>query len=299
MLRGFLFSVAFALLSHAVFAGASARIEAVVNGVPITTYELSERVRLSKALLSASKVRMDDADVRTNVLGKMIDDRIRVSEAAKYGISATPDEVRQGMGRMEQYLGLPAGGYGKILKDSGISEDVLRSQVTAEVVWMKFVYQVLRGRVRVSDRDVELFVENAGKAGANEYTIVPLITDAANAGRLSDLVASVDTCDGFADIAGKNGMEGSGAKIRVADSEMHPDLLRLVESRPVLSPLPPLGGNGVETIFFVCAKEPRPLEITEQDREKIKYAILSDKLDAAAARYFERLKSAVVIEVME
>ncbi|MDR2098958.1 MAG: SurA N-terminal domain-containing protein [Rickettsiales bacterium] len=298
-LGAFLFLVAYAAFAPPLLAS-SARIEAVVNGVPITTYELSERVRLARALLSAAKVKMDGAEIRRRVLAEMVDDRLRIAEAAKYGVAAAPDDIEQGVLRMERYLNLPAGGYRKLMRDEGIPEEVMKSQIAADAVWMKFSYQVLRSLVHVSDRDVERHLENLKNAGSYGYTLVPLVSDAADAGRMSSLVSNAGTCEEFMDIAAKNGLEGSGVKITVSDSEMQESLLKLVESAPVSSPLPPLAGaGGLETIFFICAKEPRTPGISKEEREKIKFSILADKLDAASARYFERLKAAAVIEIKD
>ncbi|MDR1477191.1 MAG: SurA N-terminal domain-containing protein [Rickettsiales bacterium] len=293
-----IFAAVFALmLALAASASEGVRILAVVNGEAITSYEFRQRVGLSRALIKNAGLKVRDAEIEKSVFEEMVGDKVKTTEAAKYGISATPDEVAQMRARMESALGLGSGGYDRILEEAGVSEDTLRSVLAADATWMKFVSQVLRMYVQVRDGDVDSAVGGMEKREIVDYAVVPLITGPKDAQRVYSEVEGMSDCDGFAKAAGRLGERGSGSKVELSDLEMQPALLEIVKDAPVLRPLAPREVGGRTTIFFVCGKAARAFALTEAERERLKYEILQGKLDAYGARYFENAKANSVIEI--
>lgn len=287
------------LFPAALHASESVRIVAIVGGEPITSYELGERVKLARALIRHSGAKIPDAELESRVLDEMVGDRIKLAEAAKFGIAATPDEIVRMRARMEAALRLGTGGYDRILAEAGLDEDTLRSVLAADAAWMKFVSQVLRIYVQVKDGDIDSAIKEMGSRGITDYTIVPLIVPPSGAFSAAARVEGVSDCGAFAGIAAEIGAKGSGAKVNIADVEMQPALRAMVADAPLSTPLPPADIGGSTTIFFICSREARSLALNDEERERLKYEILQGKLDAYAAKYFEQIKAGAVIEIKD
>jgi peptidyl-prolyl cis-trans isomerase SurA len=297
MLKTMLAAVFALMLALPSFASESVRILAVVNGEAITSYEFRQRVELSKALVKNAGMKLSDAEIEKNVLDEMVGDKVKTTEAAKYGVLATSDEIAQMRARLEVVLGLGSGGYDRILKEAGVSDDVLRASIAADATWMKFVSQVLRVYVQVKDGDIDSAVGETGKRGIVDYSIVPLITGPKDAARVLSEVKGVADCDEFAAAAERLGERGSGSKVKISSLEMQPALLEIVKDAPALKPLAPSEVGGRTTIFFVCEKAVRPFALTDAERERLKYEILQGKLDAYGAKYFENAKANSAIDI--
>ena len=275
---------------------ANVEIKAIVNNEIITSYDIAQRKKLSSYLLNHSNIKMKDEDIEKNVFNEMIDDKIKISEAKKYGISASPDEIEQAKSNMARALKLPNESYDDALKSLNLEESVLNEQIRGDIIWMKFTMQVLRAYVKVQDREVDLYIDNMKNANSFEYTIIPLILKGDD---LSNMLATISTCSEFEDFAKSNGKEGSGIKIPLVDSQMQKELYELVKTAPLSTPLESIKLNGNDTVFFICDKKPYTPIITKEERENIKYMILQNKLDAYANKYFEKIKANAILDIKD
>ena len=168
MLKKFLL-LSFVCFSFSSFAS-EVSVRAIVNGDIITSYDVKERAKLSKELLKVNKYKMPDEEIEKKVLSEIIDDKIKVAEASRFGIRATNEETSDARLRMEKYLNLPEGGYDRIIKELDIDKNVVSKQIEADVIWMKFIYSVLRSYVKVTDNELKLLIENI--AGYNITDII-------------------------------------------------------------------------------------------------------------------------------
>ncbi|MGN0929627.1 MAG: SurA N-terminal domain-containing protein [Alphaproteobacteria bacterium] len=282
-------------ISNITFAN-SVSIKAIVDGNIITSYDIEQRKKLSSSLLKHNNINMPDEQITKNVFNEMIDDKIKIAEARKYNIIATPDEIESAKSRMAQLLKLGPNGYNDILKESGVSEDVLNEQIKADIIWSKFVMQVLRSYIKVQDSEVNNFIENPSQTESYEYTLIPFILKNDND---ADKVKDIKTCDDFEKFATENGKAGSGFKMNIIDSQMQKTLYNITKNAPLLTPLDAVELNGEKTILFICDKKSYTPTITAEEKDRIKYMLYQNKLDAYANKYFERLKSSTMIDIKE
>lgn len=294
MFYKFLFIVILCI-SNVTFAN-SVRIKAIIDDSIITSYDVEQRKKLSSSLLKHSNINMPDDLIEKNVFQEMIDDKIKIAEARKYNIIATPDEIESAKSRMAQLLKLGPNGYEDILKESGVSQDVLNEQIKADIIWSKFVMQVLRSYIKVQDSEVENFVEDKNSIGTYEYTLIPFILKNDND---SDRIKDVKNCDDFEKIATAYGEIGSGFKMNIIDSQMQEALHNITKNAPLLTPLETIELNGAKTILFICDKKLYTPTVSAEEKEKIKYIIFQNKLDAYSNKYFEKLKSSTIIDIKE
>ncbi|HEX2886976.1 peptidylprolyl isomerase [Vineibacter terrae] len=130
-------------------------VAAMVNDLPITAFELSQRVRFT---LMVSRV-ADNADNRDKmgrqVLRQMIDERLQLDDAKRNGITVSQAEIDERIQRLEQDNNMPAGGVKASLSQAGIPLTVLTDTFRAQIAWSKVVLRKLRAGIVVSEAEVE------------------------------------------------------------------------------------------------------------------------------------------------
>lgn len=130
-------------------------VAAMVNDLPITAFELSQRVKFS---LLVGRV-ADSADNRDRiarqVLRQMIDERLQLDDARRNGISVAQSEIDERLQRLEQDNGMPPGGAQASLARAGIPLTVLTDSFRAQIAWSKVVLRKVRASVNVSAPEID------------------------------------------------------------------------------------------------------------------------------------------------
>ena len=131
------------------------RIRAIVNDDVISFYDLFQRVRL---LIMTSAI-PDSPDNRKRlapqVLRAMIDEKLRLQEAARLNIRVPTSRVNQQISLLEQRNNLPSGSIPKLLDQASIGHSVLRDKLRGELAWQSIVRRRLIRQVNVSNEEIE------------------------------------------------------------------------------------------------------------------------------------------------
>jgi peptidyl-prolyl cis-trans isomerase SurA len=151
-------SAALALL--AVFAtSASAqdqlRIAAIVNDQVVSVKDVTDRLRL----VIASSQLSDNPEARRQltpqVVRSLIDERLYLQEAERVGVRVSEDEIQRGYDQIEQQNRLPKGKLAEILSQAGISPELLRAKIKADLGWTKVVQRRARATTDVGADEVD------------------------------------------------------------------------------------------------------------------------------------------------
>jgi peptidyl-prolyl cis-trans isomerase SurA len=131
------------------------RIVAVINDDIITLNEFESRVRLT--LMSSNMP--DSPEMRrrvgSQVLRKMIDERLQMQEAKKQSVTITDAELAPFIDRIEQSNNLPKGGLFTMLDRAGIDRDALTDQVKADILWNRLVRRLFISQAKVSEDEIK------------------------------------------------------------------------------------------------------------------------------------------------
>jgi parvulin-like peptidyl-prolyl isomerase len=123
------------------------RIVATIDGEPITVFEVA-RYRAQLGEQPATDQQILDAIVTERLLEK---------EAAARGIKATPEEVDAYINEIKQRGNIDDAGFNAALERQGLTVEAYRERVEKELVKTQLVARDIRGRVSVSDEDVERY----------------------------------------------------------------------------------------------------------------------------------------------
>ncbi len=130
-------------------ADAASRIVAVVNGRPITSYELEQRSKLitltTRAAASVAKRKAKD---------ELIDEALKLEEAKRVGISIEDSEVDNAFSTIAKRVNLSPTQFNEALSQSGVNSRTLKNRLRAEITWSEVVMQRFRATVRINESDV-------------------------------------------------------------------------------------------------------------------------------------------------
>src|SRR5690348_7693549 len=122
----------------------SIRIVAVVNDDVISQRDLDVRERMvisSSHLQESPETR---ARLGPQVLRGLIDERLKLQEAQRLGIKVPANDVTQQIKTIADENKMSLENFEAALAQSGITMDSLRTQINAELSWVKVIQRRLR-----------------------------------------------------------------------------------------------------------------------------------------------------------
>lgn len=142
----------------------SLRIAAIVNDEIISAYDLESRIRL--IIVSSNLPESPEVmeRLRPQALRSLIDDRLRLQETKKAGITVADEELVRAMADIERANGMPADSLGRFLASRGVDKSALANQIEADVAWSKFLKARVMPRVQVSDDEIDAGVKKLEEA---------------------------------------------------------------------------------------------------------------------------------------
>ena len=108
-----------------------------VDSEAITTYDLSERIKLVlKSLKLEDNIKNRDS-IRDRVLELLILEKIKKMESKKYEIKVSDQELKDFISRMYDFPVEEYEKFKQFLKQEDIDIDVVKEQLKAELLWKK------------------------------------------------------------------------------------------------------------------------------------------------------------------
>lgn len=161
-----------------------AGIAAVVNDEAISMSDVRARTKL--VLVSSGLP--DNPDIRAKitpqVIESLIEEQLKLQEAARNKISVSDEEVQDGLKVIAEQNKYDAAKFTMLLEKSGVPKNTLLHQIKAQLAWNKVVKDVLRRRVDVNESDVNVRLERMkSKVGQTEYLVSQIYLPLDNAKR--------------------------------------------------------------------------------------------------------------------
>jgi peptidyl-prolyl cis-trans isomerase SurA len=303
-LRALLASCAACVILSA-FAAAPAHAQAVavmVNGEPITDYDIEQRSKLD--FLSTHK-----QPTRQDVINELIDDKVKIKEAKKFGVDPSSSDVDQAYGEMASRMRISADQLSATLEHQGIRPETLKARVKADLVWGSLVRGRYKERLQVGESDVEQKVRAEGgdapeQGEAFEYKLQPvvLIVPRGSAPAMIEarqkeaetLRARVQTCEE----AGNYFKSMQSAAIREpvikTSADIPPVLRKVLDDTPVGHLTPPeVTKQGIEMVAL-CSR--KPTKIDSPKRKEMREKIYAQKYQTTSDNYLKEIRKQAMIE---
>jgi peptidyl-prolyl cis-trans isomerase SurA len=276
-------------------------VAVMVNGDPITNYDIEQRSKLNFLTTRQQANRQD-------IINELIDEKVKIREAKKFGVDPSSSDIDQSYSGMGARMRLSADQLTKTLEGQGIRPETLRSRIKADMVWGSLVRGRYKERLQVGEKDVAAAVKadggDAEKTDAFEYKMQPVVLIVpqgsaptavqARQKEAESLRARVQSCDD----ANSYFKSMQNAAIRepvVKTSADIPQVLRkLLDDTPIGHLTPPeITKQGVEMVVL-CARKPTTID-TPKKRE-IRDKMFAQKYETTSKNYLQEIRKAAMIE---
>lgn len=271
------------------------QILVMVNGAPITSFDVAQRQKLHQ-LLERKSVGSKEA------LEELIDDRIKITQGIKLGVDLDDKEVDELFANVASRSGRTPAQLAEGLKQGGVEPSAFKSKLRADNVWQQYV-RARSPSVSVRDQDVLAAINQSGHASmiATEFTLTPIVLVVARgsnayAARLAEansLRTRFNGCESGLEIV--KGMKETVVRpsVRRLSSEMPAALRQLLDKTEVGRLAPPeVTQSGVE-IFAVCAK--REVRGEASNKRDVKDQLATAQFQSESKRLMQELRKSSLI----
>jgi len=290
-------------VAFAVLAGGSSPLYAqsvavLVNGEPITNYDIEQRTKLN-ALTTHKQM------PRKEVIDQLIEEKVKIKEGKKYGVDPASSDIEQSYSAMSSRMRISADQLTKSLESQGVRSDTLKARLKAEMVWTSLVRGRFKESLQVGEKEVAAAAGgDQSQTEAFEYQMQPIIlivpkgaAPAAIESRKKEADAlreRVQSCEA----ANSYFKSMPNAAIRDVVTRTSADLpgpLRELLDKTPIGHLtaPEITKQGVEMVAL-CGRKPTAVD-TPKKRE-IREKMYTEKYEKKSKDYLQEIRKAAMIE---
>jgi peptidyl-prolyl cis-trans isomerase SurA len=272
----------------------------MVNGEPITAYDIEQRTKLN--FLTTHK-----QSTRQEVIDELINDKVKVKEAKKFGVDPSSSDVDELFSNMATRMRISGDQLAKTLEAQGIRPETLKSRLKAEMVWGSLVRGRYKESLQVGEKDVNAVAGESGEptqTEAFEYKMQPIVLlvprgSAASATELrkkeaESLRERVTTCE-QANAYFKT-MQNAAIRDSVTktSADLPVPLREMLDKTPIGHLTPPeITKQGVEMVALCDRKATK---IDSPKKREIRDKMFQQKYEKKQKDYLDEVRKAAMIE---
>lgn len=288
--------LALALFGGGVAPAAAQQLLVLVNGQPITSFDVAQRQKLHQII-------GDKPPGAKETLEELIDQHLKVSAASRIGISIDDEELDKLFSNVAERSGRTPAQLEAILNQQGVTAQTFKNKLRADNVWQQYV-RARSPAINIRDTDVLAALNAKGGSDqlvATEYTLYPIIfvvPRGSNAyqARLSEANAfrsKFTNCESGLQSAKAMREVVVRSPVRRMSSDMPAALRQLLDKTEVGRLTPPeVTQSGVE-IFAVCDK----VQVKGESAQKrdIKDQLATTQFQAESKKLLADLRKSALI----
>ncbi len=278
----------------------------VVNGEPVTAYDIDQRSKFHQMVSRKSPGRQD-------VIDELINEKIKVQTGRRYKLEITDKDVDASFAEMGKRMNLSGDQLAQLLEKNGVDPGTLKSRIRADMVWQQLVRGKFQSSFQFREKDILAAIEKkddkgdevAAKTVAYDYILRPILfvlpkgaSQAAIAARQRDAEAMrsrIQDCE--------QGLRFARAlpDVLVLDpvarnsADLPPALQEVLERTGVgRLTSPETTANGIQ-VFAICEK--RETKVDTPAMRKTRSEMFSKQFEAKSKRYLSELRRQALIEM--
>jgi peptidyl-prolyl cis-trans isomerase SurA len=276
-------------------------VAVMVNGEPVTNYDIEQRTKLN--FLSSHK-----QSTRQDIINELIDEKVKIKEAKKFGVDPTASDVDQAFTAMSQRMRITTEQLTKSLEAQGVRPETLKARIKADMVWTSLVRGRYKESLQVGEKDVAAAVREKGdeksEVEAFEYSLRPVVlivprgsppaaidVRRKEAEALRERVQSCEEANSYF----KSIQNAAIRDIVTKTTADIPEVLRgVLDKTPIGHLTPPeVTKQGVEMVVL-CGRKPTTID-TPKKRE-MREKMFAEKYEAKSKSYLREIRGAAMIE---
>lgn len=276
-------------------------VAVMVNGEPITNYDIDQRMKLN--FLSTRK-----AAVRQDVINELIDEKVKLKEGKKFGVDPSVSDIDQSFAAMSARMRVTPEALTKSLESQGIRTDTLKARMKAEMVWTSLIRGRYKESLQVGEKDVAAAVKAKGdeklEVEAFEYKMQPIVlivprgsppsaveVRRKEAEALRSRVQSCEEANSYF-----KSMQNAAIRdpVTKTSADSPPALREVLDKTPIGHlTAPEVTKQGVEMVAL-CARKPTTIDTPK--KKEIRDKMYVEKYEAKSKSYLQEVRKAAMIE---
>src|SRR5262245_43688324 len=275
------------------------QVVVIVNGEPITALDIEQRSKLTQ--LSAHK-----APARQEVLDELINEKLKVREAKKFGLEISGSEVDSAFATMAGRMRLTPEQLTDQLAKSGVHVATLKARIKADLTWPQLVRGRYSSSLQIGDKDILTAMDSKSSDTVGyDYTLRPILflvpagsPEAFVEGRKREAEALRNR---FQDCESGTAFARALKDVAVRDQVIRSSADIPAELRKVLEGVevgrltaPEVTKFGVE-MFAICAKKESTAD-NSPIRRQVRESIMAQRYEQRSKQYLQELRRGAMLE---
>jgi len=275
------------------------QVVVIVNGEPITALDIEQRSKLTQ--LSAHK-----APARQEVLDELINEKLKVREAKKFGLEISGSEVDSAFATMAGRMRLTPEQLTDQLAKSGVHVATLKARIKADLTWPQLVRGRYSSSLQIGDKDILTAMDSTSSDTVGyDYTLRPILflvpagsPEAFVEGRKREAEALRNR---FQDCESGTAFARALKDVAVRDQVIRSSADIPAELRKVLEGVevgrltaPEVTKFGVE-MFAICAKKESTAD-NSPIRRQVRESIMAQRYEQRSKQYLQELRRGAMLE---
>ena len=276
-------------------------IVVMVNGDPITDFDIEQRTKLTQLTTQKTPSRQE-------VINSLIDDKVKLKEGRKYGVDPGVSDINQSYEGMAQRMRITPEQLTKSLESKGVRPETLKGRMKAEMVWTSLVRGRYKERLQVGEggggpprpAPPPAKQQNEGPPEKNKprVQIVPRGSSATFLETRKKEAEAYRARIGSCEEANSLFRSTPNATIRdtvtKTTAELPEPLRKVLDDTPIGHlTAPEMTKNGIEMVVL-CSRKPTMID-TPKKRE-VREKMYQEKYEKTQKAYLEELRKAAMIE---
>jgi peptidyl-prolyl cis-trans isomerase SurA len=278
-------------------------VVAVVNGDPITNFDIEQRTKLATASAPDHK-----PPSRKDVLDELIDEKLKVQLLRRFSIEGVDKDVDNAYANMARRMHISVKEFTDQLAKQGIQPETIKGRIKAEIIWG----QIIRGRYQssfdFSEKDIQDRIAQKKPDApliGYDYTLRPILfvvpkgSDQAyiesRRKEAEALRTQFQSCEQGIPIARTLRYVAVRDPVFKSSAEL-PAALRDVLEKTELGKLtaPETTTQGIE-VYALCGRRQSDADNAPAKRE-VREQMAKEQFDLHSKRYIKELRSQAMIE---
>jgi peptidyl-prolyl cis-trans isomerase SurA len=273
----------------------------LVNGDPITNFDIEQRSKLLQISTHKTPVRQD-------VIEELINEKLKIQLLKRYMIPDVDKDVDNAFGNMARRMRQSPRDFTDQLAKSGINVETLKSRMKADIIWT----QIIRGRYQASfqftDRDIQSRIETKNPQGTTttasyDYTLRPILfvvprgsppeAFQTRAKEAESLRAQFRNCEEGIPMARSGRFVAVRPPVTKNSAELPPALRDILTKTAIGRLTPPEATQQGVEVYAVCSRKESDNAL---EKKEARDQLYSEVFDSRAKAYLKELRSQAMIE---
>jgi peptidyl-prolyl cis-trans isomerase SurA len=280
------------------------KILAIVGGEIITSHDLENRIELVKVSGQLNLPLNEIANLKPQILQKLIDEKLIEQEAKKLDLQVNDEEIKVAIAHLESQNNLASGEFDQFLKMNHLSKEAADNQIRLSILWGKVINTRIRPKLVVSEKEME---EMLGVVVPENMEVtykqleLPLSenpetsTEEKLLDDLTVLRSKVKNCNDFDVQAKKINAKWVPDVITVPIQRLHNELHDMVKTLPIGKASKVIKTANAFNMIVVCKRDYRGLN--KEEKEEVKEMIIQKKIMLQSSYFLQDLRNKTFIEI--